>query len=128
MAPRTKPSCTAEDSAAARPGDSAASAAIPGRIAAETNHRLMLQTMLAMAGGADWRATVAAASALAVLAAGLALLAGLGPAHARASGFDPGALRLAWIDRRIRLAYAGYLGHMWELYAFWAWIAAAGWR
>ena len=40
-------------------------------------------------------------------------------------GFDPGALRLAWTDRRVRLAYAGYLGHMWELYAFWAWIGAA---
>ena len=25
----------------------------------------------------------------------------------------------------IRLAYAGYLGHMWELYAFWAWVGAA---
>ena len=25
----------------------------------------------------------------------------------------------------MRLAYAGYLGHMWELYAFWAWIGAA---
>jgi MFS family permease len=30
----------------------------------------------------------------------------------------------AFRDRRVRLATAGYLGHMWELYAFWAWIAA----
>jgi hypothetical protein len=34
-------------------------------------------------------------------------------------------LRLAWSDERVRLAYLGYLGHMWELYAFWAWIGVA---
>lgn len=27
-------------------------------------------------------------------------------------------------DRRLRLVTSGYLGHMWELYAFWAWIGA----
>jgi len=27
-------------------------------------------------------------------------------------------------NREVRLVTAGYLGHMWELYAFWAWIAA----
>lgn len=81
--------------------------------------------LLALAGGADWRMAVAAASALAGLGGALALFAGLGPAHARAATLDPGALRLAWTERRIRLAYLGYLGHMWELYAFWAWIGAA---
>ncbi len=81
--------------------------------------------LIALGGGADWRWTVAATSAAAAVAAALALRVGLGPAHARANSLDPGALRLAWTDRRIRLAYAGYLAHMWELYAFWAWIAAA---
>ncbi|MGI9411713.1 MAG: MFS transporter [Hyphomicrobiaceae bacterium] len=53
------------------------------------------------------------------------LAAKLGPFHARAPAFDISAIKLAWTDRRIRLAYAGYLGHMWELYAFWAWIGIA---
>ncbi len=81
--------------------------------------------VIALGGGAEWRLTVAAVSLLALAGAGCALGTGLGPGHARAAAFDPGALRLAWTDRRIRLAYFGYLGHMWELYAFWAWIAAA---
>lgn len=84
-----------------------------------------LPHLLAVFGGADWRTTVVAASALAAVGGGLVRGTRLGPHHARAAGLDPGALRLAWTDRRVRLAFAGYLGHMWELYAFWAWIGAA---
>jgi MFS family permease len=84
-----------------------------------------LPHLLAFFGGADWRATVVGTSALAAAGALCGLAAGLGPHHARAARFDPGALRLAWSDERVRLAYLGYLGHMWELYAFWAWIGVA---
>jgi MFS family permease len=84
-----------------------------------------LPHLLAFLGGADWRITVVATSALAAAGGLLGAASGLGPHHARSARFDPGALRLAWSDRRVRLAYAGYLGHMWELYAFWAWIGAA---
>lgn len=74
-------------------------------------------------GGLDWRLTVGAASLAAVAGAALVGLAELGPRHAPApSGFRPGdALRL-WRNRGTRLATLGYLGHMWELYALWAWV------
>jgi MFS family permease len=65
------------------------------------------------------------ASALAAAGGVSVLAAGLGPLHAPAPSFDVKAIRLAWTNRDIRLAYAGYLGHMWELYAFWAWVGAA---
>ena len=76
-------------------------------------------------GGADWRSTIVAVSALAGAGGLVVLGVGLGPHHARAPTFDPGAIRLAWTDSRIRAAYLGYFGHMWELFAFWAWIGAA---
>ena len=80
---------------------------------------------LVLIGGADWRLTVFLASLLAFVAAGLIMFARLGPYHATAARFDPSVLWLAWRLPKVRLAYAGYFCHMWELYAFWAWIAAA---
>jgi MFS family permease len=79
----------------------------------------------AFLGGTDWRAAIAATSIMAALGGVLALLCRLGPGHARAPRFEPQAIKLAWTNRRIRSAYAGYLGHMWELFAMWAWVGAA---
>jgi len=82
-----------------------------------------LPHLFALTGGGDWRSTVVTASVAALIAAGAAQLASLGPHHARAARFDPGVVVTAWTNRKIRLAYAGYFGHMWELYSMWAWIA-----
>ena len=81
--------------------------------------------LIALNGGADWRQTVTVISAAAAVCGLLVLFISLGPHHATASKFDLKVLATAWTNRRVRLAYAGYLGHMWELYVMWAWIGVA---
>jgi MFS family permease len=76
-------------------------------------------------GGLDWRVTLAIASVLTVVG-GLvaALLCAPGPYTAATARFDPTQLGVIFRNREFRLASAGYFGHMWELYAMWAWMAA----
>ncbi len=74
------------------------------------------------AGGIDWRFTLIAASALAAVAGLLISFVGLGPNIAKSPPFKPSAALQAWTNKAMRLANFGYFGHMWELYAMWAWI------
>src|SRR3954466_5408742 len=73
-------------------------------------------------GRVDWRATIAATSLAALSAALLINLAALGPNRAQPRQFRFDAALDAWRMPALRLANFGYLGHIWELYAMWAWI------
>src|SRR5947208_2570187 len=81
--------------------------------------------LAAAAAAIPWRVLMLFASALAVCGGGIVIaLVGDGPYVASSAPFDPAAIARVFADRGTRLATLGYLGHMWELYAMWTWIAA----
>lgn len=75
----------------------------------------------ALGGVGHWQMVVSVASGFALLAAGLVLMLGDGPAaRPPARRFDPLAGLRSFRDPDFRASALGYFGHMWELYAFWS--------
>lgn len=73
--------------------------------------------------GVDWRGVIVASSALALVAGALMTRISDGP-------FEVPLQRFRWSqsvdvvrNQGVRLSTYGYLGHMWELYGMWTWVA-----
>jgi len=76
-------------------------------------------------GGLDWQVVILATSASAVMGGLIAeFVATDGPNPFPSAPFDPRQAGRAWRNQGVRLSSLGYFGHMWELYAMWAWFAA----
>lgn len=81
-----------------------------------------LPHLLASVSVDDWRLVVQVSGMLGALAAVLILFVPVGPHYVRAPRFSMNALSTLTKNKPVRRAYGGYFGHMWELYAFWAWL------
>lgn len=73
-------------------------------------------------GGVRWETVVLVASGLSVLGALVVTRVAEGPYPFPRALFDPRQVGRTLGNRGVRLASLGYFGHMWELYAAWAWV------
>jgi MFS family permease len=72
----------------------------------------------------NWQVPVSLASGCALIAAIAIHFVRLGPKHAKSTTFHWSDLKSLLHNKPILLAQGGYLGHMWELYAMWAWLGS----
>jgi MFS family permease len=96
--------------------------AIGTLVGALTIGSAMPHLLRAIGGVGRPRLVLIGAAGLAAVSGVLVLFVRPGPYQAPAAPFDPGAVRRMLGDRGTMLANLGYFGHMWELYAVWAWI------
>ncbi|MBO0904257.1 MFS transporter [Jiella sp. MQZ13P-4] len=94
-------------------------------IGALTLGSAMPHLVRAVTDGVAWQAVIAATSVSTLLSGVLFLLAlREGPYGFGRATFDPRQCLRVFTDRPLWLANLGYFGHMWELYAMWAWLLA----
>ncbi|GAB3682166.1 MFS transporter [Salinisphaera aquimarina] len=75
-------------------------------------------------GGLDWRIVIAATSVMSLAGGVVAQYLGSdGPFDFPRAVFNPRQAWQVFSDRPVMLACIGYFGHMWELYAMWAWFS-----
>lgn len=74
--------------------------------------------------GVDWEGVVVASSLLALLAGLMMSRISDGPHEVPIQKFRWSQTADVARNRGVRLSTYGYLGHMWELYAMWTWVAA----
>lgn len=75
-------------------------------------------------GGVRWQVAVTFASLCALASAAGIGFVRLGPAHGTFPRFRLAEVALLVRQRPLLLAQGGYMGHMWELYAMWAWMGS----
>jgi MFS family permease len=94
-------------------------------VAALTAGKAFPHLLQAMLGDSGWRTPMLIASALTTVAGVLVVtIVRDGPHVSATSRFDPRAATRLFTTPGARQATFGYLGHMWELYGMWTWVAA----
>jgi MFS family permease len=99
-----------------------ATGAIIGALTLGTASPLLFRA-IGVAAGLDWRAVILTASLACVVGAAVVILGvRTGPFDTPAPRFSLRIAARAFGEPSVRLANAGYLGHMWELFAMWTWV------